>query len=122
KPRPLKVNSPVIAVSHLIRLRLKRETKDVTRVTPAEGPSFGTAPAGKCICTSRPSSKLLSVEAKLSYAALALTCGNVHSQKKHCAVFCIINMENVVMNHLKCDLDLYIVLSIKAILCSYTPY
>lgn len=47
--RPLKVISPVIAVSALALFWLNSETSAVTRVTPAEGPSLGTAPAGKCI-------------------------------------------------------------------------
>jgi len=46
----------------------------VTKVTPAEGPSLGTAPAGKCICTSRPSKRLNpSSAASLRSVALALT-------------------------------------------------
>lgn len=49
KTRPRRVISPVIAVSALTLLLLKRETREVTRVTPAEGPSLGTAPAGKWI-------------------------------------------------------------------------
>lgn len=47
--RPLKVISPVIAVSALTFFWLNNETSAVTRVTPADGPSLGTAPAGKCI-------------------------------------------------------------------------
>lgn len=74
KTRPRRVNSPVIAVSDLTLLWLKRETNAVTKVTPAEGPSLGTAPAGKCIWTSLASSRFTSSPAdKFSSAALALT-------------------------------------------------
>lgn len=72
--RPLNVISPVIAVSDLTFLWLKSETNAVTKVTPAEGPSLGTAPAGKCICISRPSNRLMPSEAaSLRSADLALT-------------------------------------------------
>lgn len=47
KTIPRRVISPVIAVSALTLFLLNNETSDVTRVTPAEGPSLGTAPAGK---------------------------------------------------------------------------
>jgi len=45
---PLKVISPVIARSEWTSLPENKDTSAVTIVTPAEGPSFPTAPAGKC--------------------------------------------------------------------------
>ena len=44
---PLSVASPVIAVSERTQRPLKRDARTVTMVTPAEGPSLPTAPAGK---------------------------------------------------------------------------
>lgn len=50
--RPLNVTSPVMAVSERVQRPLKRDANTVTTVTPADGPSFPTAPAGKWTCTS----------------------------------------------------------------------
>ena len=44
--RPRRVTSPVMATSRLTGMPLKALTMAVTIVTPAEGPSFGTAPSG----------------------------------------------------------------------------
>ena len=44
---PRKVISPVMATSDLTHLRLNKDTKTVAMVTPADGPSLPTAPAGK---------------------------------------------------------------------------
>ncbi len=49
--RPLKVISPVMAKRGLISREVRAETMAVTMVTPAEGPSFGMAPAGTCTWT-----------------------------------------------------------------------
>ena len=43
---PLSVISPVIAVSGRTGRPVSNETSAVAMVTPAEGPSFGIAPAG----------------------------------------------------------------------------
>eukprot|EP00213_Chloropicon_mariensis_P004823 CAMPEP_0197480290 /NCGR_PEP_ID=MMETSP1309-20131121/40227_1 /TAXON_ID=464262 /ORGANISM="Genus nov. species nov., Strain RCC998" /LENGTH=75 /DNA_ID=CAMNT_0043022215 /DNA_START=234 /DNA_END=461 /DNA_ORIENTATION=+ len=45
---PVRDISPVIAVSALQWVPKKREVSATTIVTPAEGPSLGTEPAGKC--------------------------------------------------------------------------
>lgn len=45
---PLRVISPVMATSERTSRPLKSEARQVTMVTPADGPSFVTAPAGKC--------------------------------------------------------------------------
>ena len=50
--RPYRLISPVIAKSERTRLPVKRETKATVIVTPALGPSFGVAAAGKCTCKS----------------------------------------------------------------------
>ena len=47
---PLSVISPVIAIFGLTGVFDKRETNEVTMLTPAEGPSLGIAPAGTCSC------------------------------------------------------------------------
>ena len=44
---PLRVISPVIATSEETGRPEKRDTSAVAIVTPAEGPSLPTAPAGK---------------------------------------------------------------------------
>ena len=44
----MSVISPVIATSALTCRPESAETSAVAIVTPAEGPSFGTAPAGTC--------------------------------------------------------------------------
>lgn len=46
---PVNVISPVIAKSSLIFLLRYNEIKAVAIVIPADGPSLGMAPAGKCI-------------------------------------------------------------------------
>src|SRR3989442_1205898 len=46
RTRPLKVISPVIATRSRSGRRVSEDTSAVTIVTPAEGPSFGMAPAG----------------------------------------------------------------------------
>ncbi|AAO36844.1 membrane-associated protein [Clostridium tetani E88] len=46
---PVNVISPVIATLCLTFLELKAETMAVIIVTPADGPSFGTAPSGTWI-------------------------------------------------------------------------
>ena len=45
---PLSVISPVIATSFLTGIPVITETMAVTMAMPAEGPSFGIAPAGTC--------------------------------------------------------------------------
>lgn len=52
---PLRVISPVIAMSDLTKRPLNSEARQVTMVTPAEGPSLVTAPAGKWRWMSVPS-------------------------------------------------------------------
>lgn len=47
---PLRVISPVIDRFYLTGIFKRRETKQVTIVTPADGPSFLIPPAGKCKC------------------------------------------------------------------------
>jgi hypothetical protein len=47
KTLPLKVISPVIARCSLGGTLRRREARQVTIVTPAEGPSFFVAPSGK---------------------------------------------------------------------------
>mmetsp|Transcript_61570 Transcript_61570/g.178589 ORF Transcript_61570/g.178589 Transcript_61570/m.178589 type:complete len:341 (-) Transcript_61570:1702-2724(-) len=49
---PRSVTSPVTAVSLLIGLPSSTEAKAKTTATPAEGPSLGIPPAGKCTWTS----------------------------------------------------------------------
>ena len=49
---PLSVISPVIAVSGRTGRSVSSDTSAVTMVTPAEGPSFGIAPAGTWMWTS----------------------------------------------------------------------
>jgi len=44
---PVKVISPVIAISCFTFLPVNREARAVVKVIPAEGPSLGTAPEGK---------------------------------------------------------------------------
>ena len=46
---PLKVTSPVIAISFLTGIPVKTETIEVTMPSPADGPSLGIAPSGTCI-------------------------------------------------------------------------
>jgi hypothetical protein len=46
------VISPVIAVSERTTRPVTSDISAVAIVTPALGPSFGTAPAGTCTCTS----------------------------------------------------------------------
>ena len=46
--RPESVISPVIAMSPRTGRRVSSEASAVAIVTPAEGPSFGIAPAGTC--------------------------------------------------------------------------
>ncbi len=43
---PFKDSSPVMAIESVIGLFLAIESKEVTRVMPAEGPSLGVAPSG----------------------------------------------------------------------------
>ncbi len=45
---PRKVISPVIATSERTGVLLKSDASAVNIATPADGPSFGTAPAGTC--------------------------------------------------------------------------
>jgi hypothetical protein len=47
RARPYREISPVIAKSYLTLLPVRRETKATAMVTPALGPSFGVAAAGK---------------------------------------------------------------------------
>lgn len=47
---PLKVIYPVIDKFSLTGTLSSRDTKQATIVTPADGPSFLTPPAGKCKC------------------------------------------------------------------------
>lgn len=48
RTRPRSVISPVMATSERTSRPLKSEARQVAMVTPADGPSFVTAPAGKC--------------------------------------------------------------------------
>src|SRR6266567_670848 len=50
--RPRSVSSPVIATSWRDGRRHKSDARAVAIAIPADGPSFGTAPAGRCRCTS----------------------------------------------------------------------
>src|SRR5213080_3309826 len=50
--RPRSVSSPVIATSWRAGRRHKSDASAVAIAIPADGPSFGTAPAGRCRCTS----------------------------------------------------------------------
>src|SRR5213593_780772 len=50
--RPRSVSSPVIATSWRAGRRQSREASAAAMVIPADGPSFGTAPAGTWRCTS----------------------------------------------------------------------
>ena len=50
--RPRSVHSPVMAVSGRTRRPLRSDVSAVNIVTPALGPSLGTAPAGTWMCTS----------------------------------------------------------------------
>ena len=52
RTRPLRVTSPVMAVSERTQRPLKREARTATMVIPADGPSLPTAPAGKWMWTS----------------------------------------------------------------------
>ena len=49
---PRSVISPVIARSERTNRSVKSDTSATVNVIPAEGPSFGTAPAGTCMCMS----------------------------------------------------------------------
>lgn len=44
---PVRVTSPVIAILFLTFYPVKREAMAVVMAIPADGPSFGIAPAGK---------------------------------------------------------------------------
>ena len=46
--RPRSVISPVIATSRRTGIRSSAETRPVHIVMPADGPSLGMAPSGKC--------------------------------------------------------------------------
>src|SRR5438552_13373048 len=50
--RPRSVSSPVIATSWRAGRRHNSDASAVAMAIPADGPSLGTAPAGKCRCTS----------------------------------------------------------------------
>lgn len=50
KTWPLNVIYPVIDKSSLMGTFKSSDTRQVTMVTPADGPSFLTPPAGKCKC------------------------------------------------------------------------
>ena len=43
---PVKVTSPVMAISFLTEIPVIEDTIDVTIAIPADGPSFGVAPSG----------------------------------------------------------------------------
>ena len=49
---PSSVISPVIATSSRVGTPVRAETSAVAIVIPAEGPSFGMAPSGRCTWTS----------------------------------------------------------------------
>ena len=49
---PRRATSPVMAMCGSTGMPVTREERAVVRVTPAEGPSFGTAPAGTWMCRS----------------------------------------------------------------------
>ena len=67
KTLPRKVISPVIATSEGTGLFRRSDSRDVSSVTPADGPSFGMAPAGTCtwksnlskVCSSIPKRRAL---------------------------------------------------------------
>ena len=67
--RPRSVHSPVIAVSGRTRRPVKSDVSAVNIVTPADGPSFGTAPAGTWMCRSCDSSPSMSTPSSLGVAA-----------------------------------------------------
>jgi len=46
RTRPVRVDSPVMAVSFLTGIPEMTDASAVAMATPAEGPSLGTAPAG----------------------------------------------------------------------------
>src|SRR5213076_56492 len=50
--RPRRVSSPVIATSWRAGRRHNSDASAVAIAIPADGPSFGTAPAGRCRCPS----------------------------------------------------------------------
>ena len=58
---PRSVTSPVIAVSERASRPLSSERSAHVTARPADGPSFLTAPAGRCTCRSSPRSKLASL-------------------------------------------------------------
>ena len=58
--RPRKVISPVIAMSLRTGTLVSALTIAVAMVTPADGPSLGTAPSATCTCTSTCSRNFLS--------------------------------------------------------------
>mmetsp|Transcript_154218 Transcript_154218/g.280097 ORF Transcript_154218/g.280097 Transcript_154218/m.280097 type:complete len:298 (+) Transcript_154218:65-958(+) len=72
---PRREISPVMARSGRTSRPVSKETMAVVMVTPAEGPSFGTAPAGKWMCRSVPlSSRLLLPASDMpSFSACART-------------------------------------------------
>jgi hypothetical protein len=51
---PCRVISPVMPTLGFTTLPVSRLTSAVVMVTPADGPSLGTAPAGTCTCTAAP--------------------------------------------------------------------
>ena len=51
--QPPRARPPPCRLTHLTQRPVKRETRATASVTPALGPSLGTAPAGRCTCTSQ---------------------------------------------------------------------
>ena len=63
--RPLRVISPVMAVSERTQMSEKSEMRTVMTVTPADGPSLPTAPAGKWMWMSVSSSSSFRLRPKI---------------------------------------------------------
>ena len=62
--RPFKVTSPVMPTSERTGRPEASEARAATIVTPADGPSFGTAPAGTCRWTAPLASLSASIPSK----------------------------------------------------------
>ena len=63
---PDSVNSPVIATLPCTARPVRAETRATAMVTPADTPSFGCPPAGRCTCTSASRSNPASTPARRS--------------------------------------------------------
>mmetsp|Transcript_11486 Transcript_11486/g.29395 ORF Transcript_11486/g.29395 Transcript_11486/m.29395 type:complete len:206 (-) Transcript_11486:1958-2575(-) len=74
---PVSVTSPVMAVSLRHIRPVSTEVNAVTSVTPADGPSFPTAPSGKWMCRSMPSIKL-APSSRLAITPSSCACDRIH--------------------------------------------